>query len=328
MLHSGSSIGTAIGWLVKRPPSQMSDVLRRLVNCRCRRRQRGISQTNPTAHAARWLEFRPGTNRNARLTFLFLLRRVGVIAGGASAISAAYGQGSGRPLPTGRIIGVFDEETGVPISGAQVRDLGTGKWALTTSTGTVDLFFADTSTVLIRITRLGYSPLTLPVENTRRDTIPITITLRALGQRLDPMITTAMARRGPADTVRKLEVMGFYDRQQASGAPASAFVTSERIEKLTLLSDLARITGHAICPENLYLDGIKIEVPQLRSSSQSGLRGNAVVAPPLKDGLDALLSVHDVLAVELYDVATTPAQFNKTRSARSRICGTTLIWTK
>jgi hypothetical protein len=253
-----------------------------------------------------------------------------LVLGVAVAIAGAVGAQSpaaARPASVGRIIGVFDEASGKPIEGAQVRDLATGSWAATTATGTVDLFFAKASTVLVRITKLGYEPLTLPVENSTESSLPLTLTLKAIAQPVEPMVTTATRRRGPADTVRKLETNGFYDRRQASGAPASAFVTQEAIERLTLLNDLPRVTGHAICTENLYIDGIRVEVPRL-TAPKPGLRGRAIVAPPLKDGIDAILATHDVLAVELYDVADTPSQFNTTRPQGTSICGTTLIWTK
>ena len=247
-----------------------------------------------------------------------------LIAGGAVQAQSPGGAAPGR---IGRIIGVFDETTGKPVEGAQIRDLASGSWAATTATGTVDLFFAKASTVLIRITKLGYEPLTLPVDNSAESSLPLTLTLKATAQPIEGMVTTAIRRRGPADTVRKLEMNGFYDRRQASGAPASAFVTQEAIERLTLLNDLPRVTGRPICTENLYIDGIRVEVPRL-TGPKPGLRGQAIVAPPLKDGLDALVGTQDVLAIELYRVSDTPSQFNKTRPQNTGACGTTLIWTK
>jgi hypothetical protein len=250
----------------------------------------------------------------------------------AWATGALLGVAGGAQTPTpvrprdARIVGVFDEGTGKPIEGAQVRDLATGTWASTTATGTVDLFFSDTTLVLIRIAQIGYQPITLPVDNSRRGALPLTVTLTPIPT-LDPVVTTAARTRGPADTVRKLELNGFYDRRQTTGAPASAFVTAEMIEKLTLLNDLPRVTGHKICAENLYIDGVRVQVPRFLDP-RPGLRGRPVVAPPMKDGIDVLLGTRDVLAIELYDVATTPPQFNPTRPPGSAPCGTTLIWTK
>jgi hypothetical protein len=249
-----------------------------------------------------------------------------------AATTAAMALGAQSPSAAlservGRIVGVFDETSGKPIEGAQIRDLASGSWAATTATGTVDLFFVKASTVLIRITKLGYEPLTLPVDNSAESSLPLTLTLKATAQPIDGMVTTAVRRRGPADTVRKLEMIGFYDRRQASGAPASAFVTQDKIERLTLLSDLPKVTGRPICTENLYIDGVRVDVPRL-TGPKPGLRGQAIVAPPLKDGLDALLGTYDVLAIELYRVADTPSQFNKTRPQNTGACGTTLIWTK
>src|SRR5260370_63498 len=53
---------------------------------------------------------------------------------------------------------------------------------------------------------------------------------------------TAAARRASSDTVRRLLLNGFYDRRKSSGAPMSAFVTSDMIAKWGVRS-LADITG-------------------------------------------------------------------------------------
>jgi hypothetical protein len=120
----------------------------------------------------------------------------------------------------------------------------------------------DTAGGLIRVTRLGYQPALLAVGNSPRDTEPLTITLARAGQTLATVVTHATRHatpRGPADTVRRLEDVGFYDRRTTTGAPSNAFVTAEKLDRMFTLDDLAKnlatASGRGICAENLYIDG-------------------------------------------------------------------------
>lgn len=76
-----------------------------------------------------------------------------------------------------RLLGVFDELTGDPISGAEVADSTTGTFALTTSTGTVSLAFLPPGLSTVRIRKAGYAELRLPVSISTRDSLPLTLTL-------------------------------------------------------------------------------------------------------------------------------------------------------
>jgi hypothetical protein len=216
---------------------------------------------------------------------------------------------------------VFDADAVRPLQAAQVEDLGTGWSAFTTSTGTVSLSFVDTLGSLIRIRKPGYGPYTLFVSNSARDTIPVTVLLQRVTQLDAAVIRAAPGSRGPADTVRALELNGYYERRRSSGAPASAFVTLERIKGLTLVSDVRYLTVRGICKDNLYLDGMRIKMPDLNAPSLTG--SVSVVRGPLRDGLDALLNPTAVLAIELLRGAEVPPQYNGTAGS----CAT-LVWTR
>jgi hypothetical protein len=231
-----------------------------------------------------------------------------------------------RPIWHGRLLGVFDEETGAPIVGAQVLDVLGGWSALTTSTGTVQLAFLDTGGTFLRIRKLGYLPLTFLIVLSDADTTPITKILYKMGQQLPQVVSTAHGqvaiRRGPADTVRKLDLNGFYERRTVSGAPSSAFLTGERLERLTLLSDIRALTGRDICASNLYIDGVLTPIPADRGRS-------------LRQGVDLLLSPDMVSGIEVYRTSEIPAQYNGTRmggggalSPRPDEACATVIWTK
>ena len=113
---------------------------------------------------------------------------------------------SGRAVrvPRGKLLGVYDEVSGDPIDGVEVKDIGTGMSVHTTVTGTAALFFARTDATMLGLSKLGYRPMTMMIGDPWSDSIPITVTLMPRG------VTTVETKRlSPADTVEKLIVAGF-----------------------------------------------------------------------------------------------------------------------
>src|SRR4029077_12396631 len=115
--------------------------------------------------------------------------------------------------------------------------------------------FADTTGTMLQIRKLGYTPQLLPLETTPRDTAAITVVMVHSTQVLP---TVRVSARQPGDTIRTLERVGFYDRRRKLAVPSSAFVSAEKIEKLTTLSDLRFLTGRNVCDSNLFVDGVRI----------------------------------------------------------------------
>ena len=76
-----------------------------------------------------------------------------------------------------RILGVFDNESGESIEGAEVVDVVTGTTALTTKTGTVSLAFLPEGGSEVLVKKAGYKPLMIEVLISPRDTVPITLTM-------------------------------------------------------------------------------------------------------------------------------------------------------
>ncbi len=226
----------------------------------------------------------------------------------------------------GRVIGVFDFESGEPVDEAQVTDMRTRRSATTNRAGLIALSFVDTLGSLIQVRKIGYAPQMFYAANSSRDTVPITILLKRQTQTLPTVLTRATTPRHPGDTIRALQLNGFYERQMTTGAPARAFVTSERIEKLSLLKDLITLTGREVCTTNLYINGIKVDVPDLLAPFPGQSQKRAEVSQPYRNGLDVLFLPREVLAVEMYRVSEVPAQYNPTR--RGRLCGATLVWTR
>jgi hypothetical protein len=76
-----------------------------------------------------------------------------------------------------RLLGVFDEETGEPIAGVEIADSTSGSSTTTSATGTVSLFFVPEGVTTLRIRKIGYAELRLPLVISPKDSSPITLTL-------------------------------------------------------------------------------------------------------------------------------------------------------
>ena len=226
----------------------------------------------------------------------------------------ARGQTAGSPGPKGsparsdsaarvrlRVIGVFDEETGEPLEGVDVTDFFTGISSRTTKTGTTALILGDISSTLVRIKKVGYQPITMPVRTDIADTTPITATLARAGHVLPAVITVGDRTivLGKSDTISALLRNGFYARRETGGAPRSAFISGDKLKGTTLITN-ARFFGRPICESNVYIDGVKVSSPQ-----RTGGRF-------LKEGIDGLLDASQIAGIETYTGAELPVGTNHT----------------
>jgi hypothetical protein len=223
-----------------------------------------------------------------------------------------------------RVIGVYDARTGDAVEGVEIADLTTGIKAMTTKTGTIGLVLADTIGTLVRIRKFGYVPSLVSVATGMRDTIPLTLTLDPV-QELPAVVTRARGNaRTAADTVRRLELNGFYERRETTGAPSAAFLTEKQIDRLSLVSDASALSGRPICSTNLYLNGVRVNgLDATKLMGKGHLPRNLKSAP-----VDQMVSPGEVLAMEFYKTADAPAEYNATRPPDVPDCGVTLIWTK
>ncbi|MDB4873733.1 MAG: hypothetical protein JWM41_179 [Gemmatimonadetes bacterium] len=194
-----------------------------------------------------------------------------------------------------RVIGVFDEETGNPLEGADVSDALTGITSRTTTTGTVAVFLGDTTGTLLRIKKVGYQASTVLLGTALRDTSPVTVTMLHAGHALAPVITVGerSVRLAPSDTISTLLRNGFYERREAGGAPRFAFVTGDRLRGSSVVTN-ARFYGRGICESNVYIDGMHFVVPTRTGHFQ-------------KEGIDAFVSPFDVAGIETYELGDAPA---------------------
>ena len=115
------------------------------------------------------------------------MRRVRTLAVAAISIASLGSAFAQTPAPAAstppyrhRILGVFDEQSGAPIEGAEVVDALNHVSALTTTTGTVSLVFLPDGGSMVQIKKVGYQPATMIVEIAPADTVPLTVILNRL----------------------------------------------------------------------------------------------------------------------------------------------------
>jgi hypothetical protein len=227
---------------------------------------------------------------------------------------------SGRALRVsrGKLIGVYDEVSGDPIDGVEVKDIATGMSVRTTVTGTAALFFARTDATVLGLSKLGYRPMTMMIGDPWSDTIPITVMLMPRG------VTTVETKRlSPADTVEKLIVAGFYDRRAWAPAATNAFLSTSDLRGATSISAAAREAGRPLCESAVYVDG-----------AYTNIAAALMSLPEKSRSIDELFPLATVLAIETYVGGEIPPQFDRWSEKgavdapkKSGRC-VTAIWTK
>ena len=261
-------------------------------------------------------------------------------AAGMFAVPAAAQDTTKARVFRGRLVGVFDETTGDPIEGVEVRNMLNGLSALTTTTGTLTLFFVDTTGGMLSFRKVGYDPQTMVVSNTVRDSTGLTIIMRRTATTLPTVVTKA---RG-ADSVPHYISPLLRDFEERRKQGFGRFVTEADLRKRdnSRLSEVIRalvpgasmvpgrgsqiwLAGHraggsagrAMNPGNcyvtVYLDGVL---------TYSMTQGGPLTNPPPDFGT---MMADQYAGIEFYaGGASIPMKYNKTDAG----CGTLLLWTR
>lgn len=110
----------------------------------------------------------------------------------AASTAAAQDTTRAAPSAVGRIVGVFDTQSGLPLEGADVIDRIGGSTLRTQRSGLVGLaaFTSQHDSSVVTIRKIGFADTTVLVMTGAADTVPVQIFLRHVTA-LDSMIVTA-----------------------------------------------------------------------------------------------------------------------------------------
>ncbi|MEP6493244.1 MAG: carboxypeptidase regulatory-like domain-containing protein [bacterium] len=225
-----------------------------------------------------------------------------------------------------RLLGVYNAQSGEPVEGAQVTDVLNRTTAQTTKTGSVTLAFLPDGASLVRIQKIGFRPVTLAVEISPSDTVPLTVLFEPSAQTLPTVTTTDSALKHVAPGLS-----AFEERRKAG---FGHFVTEGELRKYEnrKLTDIVRTIPSLVivCPKTGFRRGECYAVAR-RQPSRSALQGGECAVDVYLDG--ALSTDNDLEklrtnqfgGVEYYSGgATIPPQYNRTGSS----CGVMLLWTR
>lgn len=206
----------------------------------------------------------------------------GAVLAGTAAPRAARAQAApGKPpakttsVPAYRfrILGVFDEQTGEPVQGVEVRDLLSGNSSLTTSTGTVSLIFLPDGGSMIRLRKLGYATQTMFVSIDSMSMTPLTIVMSHAVQ-LPTVVTNAKAI-DPAYSTPSL--IGFASRAREGFGRYLLNETIRKQDYKSLSSMLRQLGGMTIVTDTRGLEYASA------SSASAGSNGLALGAASASD---------------------------------------------
>jgi hypothetical protein len=272
------------------------------------------------------------------------MRRRIILAGFLASVAVVArlpAQDASTTLPRyrARLLGVYDEASGEPVEGVRVLDISTGTSALTSSTGSVALFFLPDGGSLVRLQKVGYEVQTMPVAISPRDTTPITVVMRRVTE-LPAVVTKA------PETSRYISphLQGFEERRKrgfgsfigdsvlrANENHPLANVIMSRAPGINVMQGAGNATyllksPHCVGggPPQVVLDGVPLSPdppPNL------GVRGRQTRAVSL-DAVPFDLTKFDVstlAGVEWYpDNDMAPIEF----AHSSGRCGLLLLWTR
>ena len=232
-----------------------------------------------------------------------------------------------------RLLGVFDERTGDPLQGAEVRDMYSGTVALTTATGTVSLAFLPAGRTLVVIRKLGYLPRSVFVTISRTDTAALTLLLAPQPVTLPTVTTTDSADSHLPPVLRE------FERRRRAGQ--GRFISEAQLrardgqQMSTVLAALPGLSVHSgsvvgtrgtsagpvimsagtACYATVYQDGAMIYQAAFQ------LQTRAPQPPPDFSRLSADL----YSAVEFY---ASPAEYPPSISPTNNNCGVLMLWTR
>jgi hypothetical protein len=218
----------------------------------------------------------------------------------------------GQAVLTGRVI----NGAGQPIVGARVDVVGTPGATLTRENGEFSLNELPSGTQTVVVRQIGFAPEEVAVELSTRAPQRVQIALTRAAQVLAAVEVKATADVG-------LEKVGFTQRRRGSGG---YFLTAEDIEKRSanLLTDVFRgIPSLRVVPSgtDYVIENARNPVNGCVMYYVDGAPWEAIFA----GDVDRLLPTWEIAAIEVYNGANTPMQF---QSPGKSGCASIVIWSK
>lgn len=218
---------------------------------------------------------------------------------------------------------VVEPSTGLPVPNVEVRVLGTDRTVRSDSAGGFTLRL-DPGRYLVRATRLGFGPRSVPLDVAVSDTVTLAIEMDVL-----PLVLSEVMVKAKEERYRG-KMAGFAERMRTSTAPRSSFITRDEIERRhpRQISDLIKERGGRIqeCASTatIYLDGGML-APDKIGSPMRGRRSEPIQRDLRLDHIPP----DEIEAIEVYaGPANTPAEFLVTAAPGLSPGCTILIWTR
>lgn len=104
-----------------------------------------------------------------------------------------------------RLLGVYDEATGTPIEGVEVRDETSGKTSPTDKTGLVSLSEFPPGATVLTLRKIGYDELTYAIRISPADTASVTLTMRRVARALEAVTVIDSAPRHQSSRLQRAE---------------------------------------------------------------------------------------------------------------------------
>jgi hypothetical protein len=248
------------------------------------------------------------------------LRSMSVAALPAAVASAAKDT-AGAPirLPRGRarVFGRVVNKNGGPVVGARVGLMGTSAATLTKANGDFVLDSLPAGTQALVVRQFGYRPAEQAVDLSSRAPARVTVQLGAYVPELSPVEVVSRRDEG-------LQKVGFLDRKRNSAG--GYFLGPDQLEKRnpTKFTDILRTTPGIRVSET---NG-QATISSTRSSQGGGCVTMYVDGSPwqqLEAGdLDSFVQPDEVAAIEVYNGAAVPPQFQ----TPGQSCASVVVWTK
>jgi hypothetical protein len=219
----------------------------------------------------------------------------------------------GKARVSGRVLNKY----GQPIAGARVELQNTGSATKTRANGEFTLDSLPSGTQTLEVRQLGFSPTEVAVELSTGTPQSVTVKLADYVPVLTEMRVTAQRERGLND-------VGFADRKK-TGMGYYLDADQIKMRQTTQFSDMLRtVPGIRVQP-----GGNGTNVITSSRDPTGGCVTFYVDGAPWQQmtpgDLDTYVRPEEVAALEVYNGATTPAQFQQ---AGQSGCTTIVIWTE